>query len=192
MAKFQTIVETYMADLGQIRASGGATAETSSYTPLEMLLDTVGAGLKPKVYCVGQLRDQGAGHPDFGLYAASQVQRGGQPSDHQLPEHGVVEVKSAEDDAWLTAESAQVSKYWGRYRLVLVTNYLDFVLVDRDRTETRRGWTDSNCRRTPRTSTGSWRSRGRLLGGWPRADSGPRGTSARPVCEWANVLLACP
>ena len=44
-----------------------------------------------------------------------------------------MEVKSAEDDAWQTANSDQVSKYWGRYRQVLVTNYRDFVLVDLDR-----------------------------------------------------------
>ena len=70
--------------------------------------------------------------PDFGLYAAKQVQRGGQPKDDQLPEHGVVEVKSADDDAWQTATSEQVSKYWGRYRLVLVTNYREFLLVGED------------------------------------------------------------
>ena len=132
MTKFPGIVEAYLADLRRIRASGGATAETSSYTPLENLLNAVGAGRKPKVFCVGQLRDQGAGHPDFGLYAARQVQRGGQPRGDHLPEHGVVEVKSAEDDAWLTADSAQVSRYWGRYRLVLVTNYRDFLLVGED------------------------------------------------------------
>ena len=93
MAKFPTIVETYLGDLRRIRASGGATAETSSYTPLEMLLDAVGAGLRPKAYYVGQLRDQGAGHPDFGLYAAKQVQRGGQPGGDQLPEHGSAALK---------------------------------------------------------------------------------------------------
>ena len=132
MTGFPSIVETYLADLRRIRASGGATAETSSYAPLENLFNAVGAGLKPKVFCVGQLKEQGAGHPDFGLYAAKQVQRGGQPKEDQLPEHGVVEVKSAQDDAWLTAESAQVSRYWGRYRLVLVTNYRDFLLVGED------------------------------------------------------------
>ena len=41
----------------------------------------------------------------------------------------MVEVKPAGDDAWLTADSAQVSKYWGLYRLVLVTNTRDFVLL---------------------------------------------------------------
>ena len=44
----------------------------------------------------------------------------------------MVEVKPANDDAWLTADSAQVSKYWGLYRLVLVTNTRDFVLLGED------------------------------------------------------------
>ena len=55
--------------------------------------------LNPKVFCVGELADQGAGHPDFGLYAAKQVQKG-RPRDGQMPERGVVEVKSVGDDAW--------------------------------------------------------------------------------------------
>ena len=66
--------------------------------------------LNPKVFCVGELADQGAGHPDFGLYAAKQVQKG-RPRDGQMPERGVVEVKSVGDDAWLTANSDQVSRY---------------------------------------------------------------------------------
>ena len=123
--------ETYFADLGRVRASGGATGERSSYGPLAQLLNAVGAALKPKVFCVGELADQGAGHPDFGLYAAKQVQRG-QPREGQTPERGVVEVKAADDDAWLTAAGDQVSRYWGRYRLVLVTNTRDFVLVGED------------------------------------------------------------
>ena len=129
--KLATIVEEYLADLRRIRASGGATGERSYYPPLNNLLAAVGATLKPKVICVGELAQQGAGHPDFGLYAARQVQKG-RPREGQLPECGVVEVKPAGDDAWLTAESAQVSKYWSRYRLVLVTNTRDFVLLGED------------------------------------------------------------
>ena len=124
-------VETYLADLQRIRASGGATSERSSYGPLANLLNAIGATLKPKVFCVGELADQGAGHPDFGLYAAKQVQKG-QPKQGQVPEGGVVEVKAADDDAWLTAAGDQVSRYWDRYRLVLVTNTRDFVLVGED------------------------------------------------------------
>ncbi len=126
-----TAVEKYFADLRQVRASGGATGERSSYTPLANLLDAVGATLKPKVFCVGELADQGAGHPDFGLYGAKQVQRG-RPREGQTPEHGVVEVKAADDDIWLTAAGDQISRYWNRYRLVLVTNARDFVLVGED------------------------------------------------------------
>ena len=123
--------ETYFADLGRVRASGGATGERSSYGPLANLLNAVGATLAPNVFCVGELADQGAGHPDFGLYAAKQVQQG-RPREGQVPERGVVEVKAAGDDAWLTAAGDQVSRYWGRYRLVLVTNTRDFVLVGED------------------------------------------------------------
>ena len=85
------------------------------------------------MFCVGELADQGAGHPDFGLYAAKQVQKG-QPKQGQVPEGGVVEVKAADDDAWLTAAGDQVSRYWDRYRLVLVTNTRDFVLMGEDAT----------------------------------------------------------
>ena len=126
--KLTAAVETYFADLRRMRASGGATGERSSYGPLANLLNAVGATLKPTVFCVGELADQGVGHPDFGLYAAKQVQKG-RPREGQMPECGVVEVKSVEDDAWLTASGDQVSRYWGRYRLVLVTNTRDFVLV---------------------------------------------------------------
>ena len=131
MPRLTTAVETYFGDLRRIRASGGATGERSAYTPLANLLTAVGAQLKPKVFGVVELAQQGAGHPDLGLYSAKQVQRG-QPREGQIPEHGVVEVKPPGDDAWLTADGDQVSRYWGRYRLVLVTNYRDFVLVGED------------------------------------------------------------
>ena len=93
-AKLTAAVEAYFVDLGRVRASGGATGERSSYGPLANLLNAVGVALKPKVFCVQELADQGAGHPDFGLYAARQVQKG-QPREGQTPERGVVEVKPA-------------------------------------------------------------------------------------------------
>ena len=129
--KLAAAVETYFDDLRRIRASGGATGERSYYPPLTNLLNAVGTTLKPKVFCISELAQQGAGHPDFGLYGAKQVQRG-QPREGQLPECGVIEVKPAGDDAWMTAESGQVSRYWDRYRLVLVTNTRDFVLLGED------------------------------------------------------------
>ena len=129
--KLTAAVEEYLAESRRIRASRGGTSELSYYPPLSNLLNAVGSSLRPKVHCVSQLAQQGAGHPDFGLYAARQVSQG-QPKQGRLPEGGVVEVKSAHDDAWLTADSAQISRYWERYRLVLVTNTRDFVLLGED------------------------------------------------------------
>ena len=129
--KLTAAAEGYFADLRRVRASGGATQERSLYGPLDNLLTAVGATLRPKVFCVQELADQGAGHPDFGLYAAKQVQKGA-PREGQTPECGVVEVKPPADDAWLTASSDQASRYWGRYRLVLVTNARDFVMLGED------------------------------------------------------------
>ena len=88
-------VEAYLDDLRRVRASGGATGERSAYGPLANLLNAVGNSLKPKVFCVGELADQGAGHPDFGLFTAKQVQKG-RPREGQTPERGVVEVKPSD------------------------------------------------------------------------------------------------
>ena len=129
--KLTTAAETYLDDLRRVRATGGATGERSSYGPLANLLNAVGATLKPKVFCVGELADQGAGHPDFGLYTAKQVQRG-RPREGQAPERGVVEVKSPHEDLRAPAVREQVVRYWGRYRLVLVTNLREFDLVGPD------------------------------------------------------------
>ncbi len=120
-------VEAYFKALRNARGSGGATPERSYYNALGNLLDEVGGSLKPKVFSVPEPAQLGAGHPDFALYSAKQIQHG-KPREGQLPECGVVEVKPVGDDAWHTAASTQVSKYWNKYRLVLVTNYRDFVL----------------------------------------------------------------
>ena len=130
-AKLTSIVEEYFSELRRLRATGAATDELSTYLALGNLLNAAGATLRPKVFCVVEMANQGAGHPDIGLFAASQVQKG-KPRKGQSPERGVIEVKGPGDDAWLTAESDQVSRYWDRYRLVLVTNTRDFVLLGED------------------------------------------------------------
>ena len=84
-----------------------------------------------QVFCVQDLANQGAGHPNFSLYTTRQVQKG-KPKLGQKPERGVIEVKPVGDDVWLTAESDQVSQYWESYRHVLVSNARDFVLVGED------------------------------------------------------------
>ena len=129
--KLTAAVEAYLADLARVRASGGGTAERSSYGPLANLLNAIGGTLKPKVFCVGELADQGAGHPDFGLYVATQVQRG-RPRDGQVPERGVVEVKGPDEEMNTPVVHDQVRRYRDRYGLVLVTNLREFALVGSD------------------------------------------------------------
>ncbi len=126
--KLTTAVEAYFADLRRVRSSGGGTDERSSYGPLTNLLNAVGATLQPKVFCVAELADQGAGHPDFGLYTAKQVQKG-RPRHGQAPERGVVEVKPPQEDAQDLIAGEQVGRYLAHYGLVLATNLREFALV---------------------------------------------------------------
>ena len=131
MPRLTTAVEKYFTELARIRASGGGTGERSSYGPLANLLNAVGSSLKPKVFCVSELADQGAGHPDFGLYTAKQVQKG-HPRQGQTPERGVVEVKSPSENMGASQIRGQVVRYMDRYGLVLATNLREFELVGTD------------------------------------------------------------
>jgi len=129
-----TPLEAYLTSLLEIRSSGEAVDETSYYGALETFFNDVGKTLKPKVRCVLQLKNRGVGSPDGGLFTEEQLKtkRGEQKPLPQIPNRGVVEVKATSDDAWLTADGEQVSRYWGKYRQVLVTNYRDFVFVGQD------------------------------------------------------------
>jgi len=130
-----TLLEAYLTSLRDIRSSGEAVVETSFYPALINLLDEIGKSLKPKVRCISQLKNRGAGSPDLGLFTEDQLKkRGKEDSLPQNPARGVIEIKPTSSDAWLTADGEQVSRYWGKYRQVLVTNYRDFVFVGQDAT----------------------------------------------------------
>ena len=111
------------------RSWGTATAETSHYAALDTLFTNVGATLEPKVHCLQQPRDQGAGHPDIGLYSAQQKEAGNGEAA-PLPDRGVVEVKPPTEDVREVAETEQVKRYGEFYRLVLVTNLREFLLQE--------------------------------------------------------------
>src|ERR1022692_455454 len=126
-------VETYLEQLREIQSARAGVKETTYYTALANLLDEVGRTIKPRVRCILQLQNRGAGNPDGGLFTADQFPKGSaEPAGSGLPSRGVIEIKSTSEDAWVVADGHQVTKYWGRYKQVLVTNYRDFVLVGRD------------------------------------------------------------
>jgi Type ISP C-terminal specificity domain/N-6 DNA Methylase len=129
-----TPLENYLRELREIRSTGAAVEEESYYHPLVTLFNDLGKKLRPRVKCVLQLANRGAGKPDGGLFTADQFEKpsDAEPSPGQLPARGAIEVKPTKDDAWITAEAKQVTKYWNKYRQVLVTNYRDFVLVGQD------------------------------------------------------------
>jgi hypothetical protein len=129
-----TPLQTYLAHLYEIRSSGGAFKETAYYPALSNLLNEVGKTLKPRVRCIMNIRSEGAGLPDGGLYSVEQFQKRTKRElrEGQLPERGAIEVKSTGEEVDPVVRSEQVVRYVNRYKQVLVTDYRDSVLVGVD------------------------------------------------------------
>ncbi|WP_222298582.1 type ISP restriction/modification enzyme [Rhizobium leguminosarum] len=122
------IAGEFFESVRRVHALGAGTPETSYYPALHTLFERVGNSLSPKVLALSQLADAGADSPDYGLFAISQVQKG-EPRKGQLPERGVVELKPVADESLFRSTPDQVSKYFGVYRLVLVSNLRAFQLI---------------------------------------------------------------
>lgn len=106
-----------------MHVSGAGTKETFYYTALDNLLDGIGQTLKLRVRCVMQLKSLGAGNPDGGLFHRRPVRS----QDVRAEERRRLRARRGRSQGTgeaidFTAASAQVAKYWNRYRLVLVTN----------------------------------------------------------------------
>jgi hypothetical protein len=123
-------LEKYLSDLRDIKLSGEGVSELSYYPALARLLEEIGGGLKPKVRCVMNLKNEGAGLPDGGLFAADQVRKG--TLGGQKPARGAIEVKGMGDDIGAIAHSEQVLRYLEGYRQMLVTNLREFLLLGVD------------------------------------------------------------
>jgi hypothetical protein len=125
-------LETYLRDLSEAHAAG--VPETTHYSGLRALFNEIGSKLKPKVRCIINPKDEGAGIPDGGLYTPDQLPKSGDPEPplDTLPARGAIEAKPTNRNVFETAKSEQVAKYLKRYRQVLVTNFRDFVLVALD------------------------------------------------------------
>ncbi len=127
-------VETYIGELFEIRRSGEAVKETSYYGALAQLFNEIGKTLKPRVRCIINIKNRGAGIPDGGFFTPDQFQKAAESEQFikQIPARGVLEVKGTGEDVKQTAQSKQVLGYLSRYGQVLVTNYRDFMLIGRD------------------------------------------------------------
>ena len=68
-------LEAYLKEMRDIHSTGAAVAETSFYPALSGLFNEIGKTLKPKVRCVVNPANAGAGIPDGGLFTADQFQR---------------------------------------------------------------------------------------------------------------------
>ena len=126
------LLEKYLRDLRDIRATGSAVKEVSYYPALVALLNEIGKTLKPKVRCVLTPKNQGAGIPDIGLFVVRQRFDEAEAFLNLMPERGVLEVKGTPADVTKIAQSEQVKKYLERYGQVLVTNYRDFKLMSKE------------------------------------------------------------
>ena len=124
------LLEVFLISVRSVQSTGGGTKETSYYTAINNLLDGVGLRLKPKVRCVMQLKNLGAGNPDGGLFTQEQFDsKTGKPTDLGKPSRGVIEVKGPAEPVDDTAVTKQIAKYWNRYKLVLITNLRDWLLI---------------------------------------------------------------
>jgi len=123
--------ETYFRELFDIHRSGQAVKETSYYGTLANLFNEIGKTLKPRVRCIINIKNRGAGIPDGGLFTPDQLQNvlGTEQLISLIPARGVIEIKGTGEEVRQVARSEQVLRYLGRYGQVLVTNYRDFVLV---------------------------------------------------------------
>ncbi|RJO65974.1 MAG: DNA methyltransferase [Myxococcales bacterium] len=123
-------LETYLSRLSDIRGRG--VSETASYGTLEAYLNDIGKALKPKVTCIINIKNRGAGIPDGGFFTQDQIRKE-KPQEGDIiqtaPARGVMEVKGVSDDVRRVAKSEQVRKYLAMYGQVLVTTYREFILV---------------------------------------------------------------
>jgi hypothetical protein len=126
------VLSDYLAEIARIRATRAGTGEISYYGALTGALNAAGERLKPRVFCVPNLRNRGSGFPDMGLFVAARGQALEDWPEAGAPERGVVEVDDIPAELSIKLGSDQVKRYLAAYGLVLVTNFRDFVLLGRD------------------------------------------------------------
>jgi hypothetical protein len=105
------ILSDYLGEIARIRATRAGTGEISYYGALAGALDQAGQRLKPRVFCVPNLRNRGSGFRDMGLFVVARGQAPEEWPEAQAPDRGVVEVDYIPADLALKLGSEQVRRY---------------------------------------------------------------------------------
>ena len=102
-------IEAFFEQLRAVHFPGAGVAETSYYTPLATLLNELGGRLKPKVRCIVNQANKGAGIADGGLFTADQLRRLNESEAlGQVPARGALEVKPPSEDLEQVVRSASL------------------------------------------------------------------------------------
>ena len=128
-------LDEFLREMRRIRSSGAAKDEVSYYPAIERAFTIAGGKLSPKVVCIQHPKGKDGGHPDFGFFEVKK----GSPigwATSPVPERGVAEAKPLTDDLDGLAASAQVAGYLETFGLVLITNFRQFRLLDRQAGQT--------------------------------------------------------
>ena len=117
-------LETYLRNLDEIRSTGARVSgkrHTTRSSPTCSI--PWGLTLKPQVPLHHEPGEPGScGCRRRGTVHPRPVPEGKneQPLTGQPPSRGAIECKGTKDDAWRTSETSQISKYWDKYKQVLV------------------------------------------------------------------------
>jgi len=111
---------TYLSELASIRSTVLLSRDFLLRSARHLFNDL--ANVEAEIRCRHQSAGSRRRNPDGGLFTADQFKK---PRLLNLSQAsfrtGAIEIKPTSNDAWLTADGEQVSKYWGKYRQVLVT-----------------------------------------------------------------------
>ena len=176
----RTVLSDYLSAIARVHETRAGTGEMSYYPALAGALNGIGGGLKPRVFCVPNLRNTGAGFPDIGLFAGLGAAAPAEWPEGRPPDRGVVEVDDIPAPLSVKLGSRQVADYLDRYGLVLVTNYREFVLLGRD----ARGQQGSAIRFIQMAS----QPRPGTLCRWGNAGFGPFIVFERPASQRRDIL----
>ncbi|WP_328302136.1 type ISP restriction/modification enzyme [Actinomycetospora sp. NBC_00405] len=126
----------FLARVQQIRSTGTSTAELSYYPAVEALLASVGSLGGSGIVAIQHPHAEQGQSADLGLFGRHQLVTGaiidGNAWSRQLPEHGVVEVKSPAEPIDQTTSSDQVARYTRHYGKTIVTNLRSWRTVSLD------------------------------------------------------------